>query len=97
MGFISLEFLIRIEVGVLVVSLDYKNPYLNPYQEFQRYKSHPLIRELLEDGECLQYGARTLNEGGYQSIPHLLFPGGAIVGCSAGFLNVAKIKGRPLV
>eukprot|EP00899_Mesostigma_viride_P016251 jgi/Mesvir1/24627/Mv21936-RA.1 len=77
----------------LVVGLDYKNPYLNPYQEFQRWKTHPSIRPLLEGGTCLQYGARTLNEGGLQSIPALTFPGGALIGCSAGFLNVPKIKG----
>lgn len=76
-----------------VVALDYKNPYLSPYQEFQRFKDHPSIRPLLEGGEVLQYGARTLNEGGLQSIPRLEFPGGALVGCAAGFLNVPKIKG----
>lgn len=82
----------RIAIGY-VVALDYKNPYLSPYQEFQRFKAHPAIRPLLEDGELLQYGARTLNEGGIQSIPKLEFPGGALIGCSAGFLNVPKIKG----
>ncbi|CAL5223469.1 g5989 [Coccomyxa viridis] len=76
-----------------VVALDYKDPYLNPYQEFQRWKQHPKIRALLEGGSVLQYGARTLNEGGLQSIPKLTFPGGALIGCSAGFLNVPKIKG----
>ena len=75
-----------------VVALDYQDPYLNLYQEFQRWKQHPKIRQLLEGGTCLQYGARTLNEGGFQSIPKLTFPGGALVGCSAGFLNVPKIK-----
>jgi electron-transferring-flavoprotein dehydrogenase len=75
-----------------VVGLDYRNPYLSPYQEFQRWKQHPLIRQLLEGGTCLQYGARTLNEGGQQSVPGLTFPGGALIGCSAGFLNVPKIK-----
>ena len=75
-----------------VVALDYKDPYLNPYQEFQRWKQHPKIRALLEGGSVLQYGARTLNEGGLQSIPKLTFPGGALIGCSAGFLNVPKIK-----
>ena len=80
-----------------VVALDYKDPYLNPYQEFQRWKQHPKIRALLEGGSVLQYGARTLNEGGLQSIPKLTFPGGALIGCSAGFLNVPKIKvGQPL-
>lgn len=76
-----------------VVALDYKNPYISPYQEFQRFKSHPSIRPLLEGGEVLQYGARTLNEGGLQSLPQLEFPGGALIGCAAGFLNVPKIKG----
>ncbi|CAN8066327.1 unnamed protein product [Agarophyton chilense] len=76
-----------------VVALDYHNPYLSPYQEFQRFKAHPKVRSLLEAGEVLQYGARTLNEGGLQSIPRLEFPGGALIGCSAGFLNVPKIKG----
>ncbi|KAI3876075.1 hypothetical protein MKW92_039155 [Papaver armeniacum] len=77
----------------LVVALDYKNPFLNPYEEFQKLKHHPAIKPLLEGGTVLQYGARTLNEGGFQSIPHPVFPGGAIIGCSAGFLNVPKIKG----
>lgn len=77
----------------LVVGLDYKNPYLNPYEEFQQLKTHPEIREFLEGGECVSYGARVLNEGGYHAIPKLTFPGGMLAGCSAGFLNVAKIKG----
>lgn len=77
----------------LVVGLDYKNPYLSPYREFQRMKHHPFFADLLEGGECIAYGARALNEGGFQSIPKLDFPGGALVGCSAGFLNVPKIKG----
>lgn len=78
----------------LVVGLDYSNPYMSPYQEFQRWKQHPHIRKLLEGGTCLQYGARSLNEGGVQSVPKLAFPGGALIGCSAGFLNVPKIKVR---
>lgn len=82
----------KVSIG-FVVALDYKNPYLSPYQEFQRFKAHPSIRPLLEGGEVLQYGARTLNEGGFQSIPKVDFPGGALIGCSAGFLNVPKIKG----
>lgn len=82
----------KVAIG-FVVALDYKNPYLSPYQEFQRYKSHPSVRPLLQDGQVLQYGARTLNEGGFQSIPKLEFPGGALIGCAAGFLNVPKIKG----
>jgi electron-transferring-flavoprotein dehydrogenase len=77
----------------LVVGLDYKNPYLSPFREFQRMKHHPLFANLLEGGTCEAYGARALNEGGYQSIPKLHFPGGALLGCSAGFLNVPKIKG----
>ncbi|GHJ88821.1 hypothetical protein NliqN6_5223 [Naganishia liquefaciens] len=77
----------------LVVGLDYENPYLSPYKEFQRMKHHPFFKDLLEGGECLAYGARVLNEGGLQSIPKLHFPGGALIGCSAGFLNVPKIKG----
>lgn len=82
----------QVSIG-FVVALDYKNPYLSPYQEFQRFKAHPSIRPLLEGGQVLQYGARTLNEGGFQSIPKVEFPGGALIGCSAGFLNVPKIKG----
>ena len=76
-----------------VVGLDYKNPFLNPYQEFQKFKTHKEIRKYLIGGKCIQYGARALNEGGYFAIPKLTFPGGLIVGCSAGFLNVMKIKG----
>lgn len=77
----------------LVVGLDYENPYLNPYQEFQRWKTHPEIRKHFEGGTCVSYGARVLNEGGFHSIPKLTFPGGALLGCSAGFLNAVKIKG----
>lgn len=76
-----------------VVGLDYENPYLNPYEEFQNFKTHPCIRPLLEKGNRIAYGARTLIEGGLQSIPKLTFPGGLIIGDAAGFLNVAKIKG----
>jgi len=76
-----------------VVGLDYQNPYLNPYEEFQRFKTHTSIRPLLEKGNRIAYGARTLVEGGLQSIPKLTFPGGLIIGDGAGFLNVAKIKG----
>lgn len=65
--------------------------------EQQRLKHHPVFAELLEGGECIAYGARALNEGGYQSIPKLSFPGGGLIGCSAGFLNVPKIKGGPLL
>lgn len=81
-----------VQIG-LVVGLDYENPYINPYEEFQQFKTHPAIREYLEGGECIQYGARCLNEGGYHAIPKLTFPGGGLIGCSAGFLNGVKIKG----
>lgn len=77
----------------LVVGLDYPNPWLSPYQEFQNLKRHPFYADVLKNGKCLSYGARALNEGGYQSIPKLVFPGGALIGCTAGFLNVPKIKG----
>ncbi|KAF8308949.1 hypothetical protein DL93DRAFT_2086286, partial [Clavulina sp. PMI_390] len=77
----------------LVIGLDYANPYISPYGEFQKMKLHPYISSLLTGGERLAYGGRTLNEGGLQSIPQLHFPGGALIGCSAGFVNVAKIKG----
>lgn len=81
-----------VSVG-LVVGLDYKNPYLDPFEEMQRFKLHPQFRYLFEESECIAYGARALNEGGYQSIPKLNFPGGLLIGCAAGFVNVAKIKG----
>lgn len=76
-----------------VIGLDYENPHLFPYMEFQRFKHHPEIKKILEGGKRISYGARALNEGGYQSIPKLTFPGGCLVGCEAGFLNVPKIKG----
>jgi electron-transferring-flavoprotein dehydrogenase len=79
-----------------VVGLDYQNPYLSPYEEFQRWKHHPDIAKFIKEGTRLSYGARALNEGGYQSIPHLTFPGGCLIGCGAGFLNVPKIKGSHL-
>ncbi len=82
----------KIAVG-FVVGLDYQNPYLSPFSEFQRFKTHPSIKPLFEGGERLSYGARALSEGGLQSIPILNFPGGALIGDSAGFLNVPKIKG----
>lgn len=82
----------RVAVG-FVVGLDYKNPWLNPFGELQRFKTHPLIRPVLTGGERLSYGARALNEGGWQSLPKLTFPGGALIGDAAGFLNVPKIKG----
>ncbi|CAL1709450.1 unnamed protein product [Somion occarium] len=78
----------------LVVGLDYENPYLSPYRELQRMKHHPYFRDLLSGSATrIAYGARSLNEGGLQSVPQLNFPGGALIGCSAGFVNVAKIKG----
>lgn len=83
----------QIAIG-FVVGLDYQNPYLDPFQEFQRFKTHPFVREFLKDGQCIGYGAKALNEGGWQSIPQLEFPGGLIMGCAAGFLNVGKIKGN---
>ena len=76
-----------------VVDLGYKNPHLSPFEEFQRFKQHPSIRPMLEGGRRISYGARAINEGGLQSIPKLSFPGGMLLGCSAGFLNVPKIKG----
>ena len=77
----------------LVVGLDYKNPYLNPYEELQRLKTHPSIKPWFTNSKRIAYGARTLTEGGLQSIPKLTFPGGLLIGCAAGFLNVPKIKG----
>lgn len=77
----------------LVVGLDYRNPYLDPFGELQRLKTHPYLKNLLSQGTCIGYGARAINEGGWQSIPKLTFPGGMIIGCAAGFVNVAKIKG----
>jgi electron-transferring-flavoprotein dehydrogenase len=82
----------QVAVG-FVVGLDYKNPYLSPFEELQRYKSHPAIRPTFEGGRRLAYGARALSEGGFQSIPKLTFPGGLLIGDSAGFLNTPKIKG----
>lgn len=82
----------QVAVGY-VIGLDYKNPHLSPFEEFQRFKTHPKVREVFEGGRRVSYGARALNEGGFQSIPKLTFPGGCLVGCTAGFLNVPKIKG----
>ncbi|MES2173772.1 MAG: electron transfer flavoprotein-ubiquinone oxidoreductase [Pseudomonadota bacterium] len=76
-----------------VVGLGYRNPHLYPFEEFQRWKQHPEIRKFLEGGRRVSYGARAINEGGWQSIPKLVFPGGALIGCSAGFVNVPRIKG----
>ncbi len=82
----------QVAVGY-VIGLDYKNPYLSPFEEFQRFKTHPAIRPIFEGGRRIAYGARAINEGGLQSIPELVMPGAAIIGCSAGFVNVPKIKG----
>lgn len=76
-----------------VIGLDYKNPYLSPFQEFQRFKTHPAIAPTFEGGKRISYGARAINEGGFQSLPKLAFPGGVMIGCAAGTLNVPKIKG----
>ncbi len=76
-----------------IIALDYTNPYLNPFEEFQRWKQHPKIRSVLEGGKRISYGARAVNKGGYQSLPKVGFPGGMLVGCDAGLLNGAKIKG----
>jgi len=81
-----------VSVG-FVVHLNYENPYLSAYEEFQRFKTHPLIRATFEGGKRLAYGARALTEGGWQSVPKLVFPGGALLGCAAGFMNVPRIKG----
>ena len=77
----------------LIVALNYRNPYLSPFEEFQRWKTHPKISRYLEGGQRIAYGARAVNKGGLQSLPTLSFPGGVLTGCSAGFLNGAKIKG----
>jgi electron-transferring-flavoprotein dehydrogenase len=81
-----------VSVG-FVVHLNYENPHLSPFDEFQRFKTHPDVRSHLEGGKRIAYGARAINEGGQQSIPKLIFPGGALIGCSAGFVNVPRIKG----
>ena len=82
----------QVVVG-FVVHLNYKNPYIAPFEEFQRFKQHPAIRPTFEGGKRLAYGARALTEGGFQSVPKLVFPGGALIGCAAGFMNVPRIKG----
>ena len=82
----------QVAVG-FVVGLDYSNPYLSPYEEFQRFKTHPEIRKVFEGGRRIAYGARALNEGGFQSLPKLSYPGGVLIGDTAGFLNVPKVKG----
>ena len=82
----------QVAVGY-VVGLSYQNPYLSPYEEFQRYKTHPAIRGYFEGGKRISYGARAITAGGLQSLPKTVFPGGALIGCDAGFLNVSRIKG----
>ena len=82
----------QVAVGY-VVGLGYENPYLSPYEEFQRYKTHPEIRQFFEGGKRIAYGARAITAGGLQSLPKLTFPGGALIGCDAGFLNASRIKG----
>ena len=82
----------QVAVG-FVVHLNYKNPYLSPFEEFQRFKTHPSISPLFEGAKRISYGARVITEGGYQSVPKLTFPGGALIGCSAGLVNVPRIKG----
>ena len=81
-----------VSVG-FVLHLNYKNPYLSPFEEFQRFKTHKVVRDTFEGGKRLAYGARALTEGGFQSVPKLAFPGGALIGCDAGFMNVPRIKG----
>jgi electron-transferring-flavoprotein dehydrogenase len=81
-----------VSVG-FVVHLNYENPYINPFEEFQRFKTHPLVRSTFAGGKRLAYGARAITEGGYQSVPKLSFPGGALIGCAAGFINLPRIKG----
>ena len=91
-GFIYHQANGQVALG-FVTALDYKNPYVSPYQEFQRWKHHPDILDIIEGGKRVAYGARVINEGGWQSVPQLAFPGGALIGCSAGFVNVPRIKG----
>jgi len=91
------SFLYHLEDGQVVVGfvvhLNYKNPYLSPFDEFQRFKQHPFIRDTFVGGKRISYGARAITEGGWQSVPKLTFPGGALIGCAAGFINVPRIKG----
>jgi len=81
-----------VSVG-FVVPLNYENPYLSPFEELQRFKTHPLVRGTFEGGKRIAYGARAITQGGYQSVPKLIFPGGALIGCTAGFVNLPRIKG----
>ena len=85
----------RVAVG-FVVHLDYANPHLSPYDEFQRFKLHPAIQPTLAGGKRIMYGARAINEGGLQSVPALAFPGGALIGCAAGFINLPRIRVRTM-
>ncbi|MAW87122.1 MAG: electron transfer flavoprotein-ubiquinone oxidoreductase [Phyllobacteriaceae bacterium] len=91
------SFLYHLEDNLVAVGfvlhLNYQNPYLSPFEEFQRFKTHPAIAPVFEGGKRLSYGARAITEGGWQSVPKLTFPGGALIGCSAGFVNVPRIKG----
>ncbi len=91
------SFLYHLEDGQVVVGfvvhLNYRNPYLAPFEEFQRFKQHPLVRPTFEGGKRISYGARAITEGGWQSVPKLTFPGGALIGCAAGFINLPRIKG----
>ncbi|WP_225007457.1 MULTISPECIES: electron transfer flavoprotein-ubiquinone oxidoreductase [Novosphingobium] len=91
-GFLYHQANNQVAIG-FVTALDYANPYVFPFEEFQRWKTHPEIRKILEGGRRVSYGARAINEGGWQSVPRLSFPGGALIGCSAGFVNVPRIKG----
>jgi electron-transferring-flavoprotein dehydrogenase len=91
------SFLYHFETGLVavgfVVHLNYENPYLSPFEEFQRFKTHPLVRDTFSGAKRIAYGARAITEGGYQSVPKVTFPGGALIGCAAGFVNVPRIKG----
>jgi electron-transferring-flavoprotein dehydrogenase len=91
-GFLYHQANNQVAIG-FVVALSYANPYLAPFEEMQRWKQHPAIRPILEGGRRVSYGARAINEGGWQAVPKLVFPGGALIGCAAGFVNVPRIKG----
>ncbi len=91
-GFVYHQEKNQVAIG-FITWLNYSNPYLSPFEEMQRYKTHPAIAEILEGGRRVSYGARAINDGGWQSVPKLTFPGGALIGCSAGFVNVPRIKG----
>ncbi len=91
-GFLYHQANNQVSIG-FVTALDYANPYVYPFEEFQRWKTHPDIKAILEGGKRVSYGARAINEGGWQSVPQLAFPGGVLAGCSAGFVNVPRIKG----